>query len=195
MIKKLMIVMLVLGLVSLANALTGVQLSVEGQTDGVGNVTEVEVPISSEVVIDIHGPAAYDWLGYVIIEGDYPTLAGGEWGDDIGEPGGGYYAAADYPKLVAAGDLGQVLRYDEDGWGYGYEVTAAQSEGDLPGGEQFQFLYHCTGPESEYVTITLWDDAEGYETPQDTIVIHQVPEPVTMALFGIGGLLLRRRRK
>ena len=27
-----------------------------------------------------------------------------------------------------------------------------------------------------------------------TVVIHEVPEPMTMALLGLGGLLLRRRK-
>lgn len=191
--KKLMILVLVLGLASMASALTGVELSVAGVTDGEGTVQNTELPISNELVIDIHGPAGYDWLGYIIIEGDAP--AGGEWGDDIGSPVADmYYTAAGYPALVAAGDLGQAIRYTEAGWGFGYEVTAAQSEGSLPGGLQFEFLYHCLGPESEYVTVTLWDDAEGYVTPQDTIVIHQTPEPMTVALLGLGGLLLRRRK-
>jgi hypothetical protein len=44
------------------------------------------------------------------------------------------------------------------------------------------------------VKITLWDVGEGYGSPQDTIIVHQIPEPTTMLLLGLGGLLLRRRK-
>jgi hypothetical protein len=29
---------------------------------------------------------------------------------------------------------------------------------------------------------------------EDTLTIHQIPEPTTIALLGLGGLLLRRRK-
>jgi len=198
--KKLLVLALVLGLTSFANALTNIELSVEGVTDGPGTVTDITMPICEYLVIDVHGPAAYDWLGYIVIEGAFPE-AGGEWGDNLGPPymdkcSGYYYENLDYPIVYAgAGDGGNILRYEEVGWGFGYELDAKMYEGGLPGGLQFEFIYHCCGPESTLVTITLWDAAEGYVTPQDTIVIHQVPEPMTIALLGLGGLFLLRRRK
>ena len=200
MMKKLLVLVLVLGLASFANAaISGIQLSIDGQTDGAGNVTEISLPICEYLVIDVHGPADHDWLGYVIIEGAFPG-AGGEWGDDIGpwDPlcSGLYYEDQAYPLIhEGAGDLSKVTRYTEGGWGFGYELIVAMSEGGAPGGLQFELIYHCCGPESEYVTITLWEDAEGYGTPQDTIIIHQVPEPMTIALLGLGGLFLLRRRR
>jgi hypothetical protein len=50
---------------------------------------------------------------------------------------------------------------------------------------------HCEfGPSDD--TIILWSqDAEEL----DRIVIHQIPEPATIALLGLGGLMLRRRKK
>ena len=43
------------------------------------------------------------------------------------------------------------------------------------------------------VTLTLWGDDTN--TLFDTQVISQVPEPMTMGLLGLGGLFLRRRSK
>jgi hypothetical protein len=214
MMKKLLVLMLVFGTASLANAaLTGIQLSVNGQTDEPGNVTEVTMNVCDELVIDVYGPQDYLYLGYIIIEGEFPG-AGGEWGDhpdqfpegkkpvypdDYLDMGGGYYyLKTGYPQVLAgAGDMGGTKRYKEEGWGFGYEVSAAQSEGTLPGGEEFRYIYHCCGPGIKYVTISLWDDDVGYGTNdvQDTIVIHQIPEPATIALLGLGGLLMRRRKK
>jgi len=51
---------------------------------------------------------------------------------------------------------------------------------------------HCVGPASDDV-IWLIDAESGVVF--DTLIIHQVPEPATMLLLGLGGLLLRRRNK
>lgn len=48
--------------------------------------------------------------------------------------------------------------------------------------------FHCDGPGD--VTIALVND-DGLVV--DSQVIHQVPEPMTIALLGLGGLFLRRR--
>jgi hypothetical protein len=49
------------------------------------------------------------------------------------------------------------------------------------------FYYGITG----YTTSTIIEEG----TIIDTILIHQVPEPATLALLGLGGLFLRRRKK
>ncbi len=50
--------------------------------------------------------------------------------------------------------------------------------------------FHCTGPED--VILLLGSTPGGSQF--DTQVIHQVPEPMTIVLLGLGGLFLRRRR-
>ncbi|MCJ7779047.1 MAG: PEP-CTERM sorting domain-containing protein [Sedimentisphaerales bacterium] len=193
--KKLTILMLVLGLTTVANAqLTGVQLSVNGVTNGPGNTTEFLVCLSTEVVIDVYGPADYNWVGYVVINGNPP--AAGEWGDNLAPPSvPGYYVKSGYPiKYPSAGDdLASVHRFEFAGWGFGYEVCAAQVVGPILGGREFDFMYHQH--DTGAATITLWDDSAGYSSPQDTVVIYEIPEPMTIALLGLGGMALLRKRR
>jgi hypothetical protein len=182
--EKLLILMLVLGLASTANAY--IELSVNGDT----TVEEVDLYIGESLVIGVHGSAAESYSTIIIIEGD--PGGGGEWGDS-GAAAPGYYYEAGYPVVLpAAGDMAGAGRYEDAGWGFGYWLIAEQSVGSVPAGLHFELLYRCRGPENEYVTISLWRD---FGLAEDTIVIHQIPEPATICLLALGGLLLLRRRK
>jgi hypothetical protein len=55
-----------------------------------------------------------------------------------------------------------------------------------------KIVFTCTGLGD--VTLQLWDFAEGDPFVIDSQVIHQIPEPITMVLLGLGGLMLRRRK-
>jgi hypothetical protein len=54
--------------------------------------------------------------------------------------------------------------------------------------------FHCEAVGDVTIGVYTHDWSEITGT-LDTVVIHQIPEPFTMALLGLGGLFLRRRSK
>ena len=193
--KKFVTLLVVLGLASAANAglLTGVQISVNGSLD----VTEITIAPSTTLVIDVHVVADQEGLGYLLISPD--DAAYGAWYDDLGsyvtgkyENGSGagdgypgeFAAKGDFPGSTARVDLGAPF-----GFGYDFIIAGSVTTPQLPGGKAFEYLYHC---EAEGETIIWVLDEEGTEL--DRVTITQTPEPMTIALLGLGGLFLRRRK-
>ena len=164
--KKLLVLMLVLGIASAANATLA--LSFDGQP----NPGEVTITVSTNFKLDVHQDTAgvgdefwFDWAGPAS-----PT------GSTVGVVG-------------PAAPTGFVA--DDGGYGLGY-VKGRMTEASLDGaiGEWWYIDMHCDGIGD--VLVQLWN-ANG-TTVIDTLTIHQVPEPMTISLLGLGGLLLRRRK-
>ena len=53
-----------------------------------------------------------------------------------------------------------------------------------------EFSFHCEG-EGEVIIMAGMDV---FDATFDSVVIQQIPEPMTMALLGLGGLFLRRKK-
>jgi hypothetical protein len=201
--KKLLILMLVLGMTSMASALVDLKISVT--LDPYGTPTYIEDPRDSEIEleesdiiwIDIHGTVTADEPTpvYLIAQGQ-GTLTGGQLlqGDgthveidpaeelDLGYTWGDFFADEGYP------DVGPLIN----------EITFLDSTvpfEDLVG-VLFDFKeFHCTnGDPPNDVVITLLNANDYPFTVLDRLVIHQIPEPMTIALLGLGGLFLRRRK-
>jgi hypothetical protein len=166
MMRKMLVLFLVLGLASAANAML---ITVDEQE---GESFEVDI----ETTITVVSEDTSSWLGYIIIEE------------------GGAGSLENVVILDAAGDLGAAEAYSEAGWGTGYQLSASMSPaGDPPIAVGSQFSLDYVGDVGDTATISLFVDPE-YTTPVASVNVTVVPEPMTILLLGLGGLFLRRRR-
>ena len=171
--KKLLIMFLVLGMASLAQAAV-LELSIDGSKDGAGNTTEITIDICTTITIDVYcntAAPAGDTFFLAIVAG----TGDGEW---------------DGPSVIYAvmGNAGTLTEYTSDLWEGKTNVYDPETP---PGvGKWCELDFHCT--DKGDVTIYLTDHT-GY-VAEDAILVHQIPEPITIALLGLGGLFLRRRK-
>ena len=185
--KKLLVIMLVLGLASAANAIE-LKISVNGEVDIPDS--QVNICPSDVLTLDIWGsgystPAEDAWYIALVVDTTTGSITGGQaiippapdWSTIYGQS-----AAADYFPCLGP---------TEDGpWG---EVSAPPGGTAGPGVYFDRFDFHCVA-EGDAVVRLIGTQDFGNCTVFDTLIIHQVPEPASMLLLGLGGLLLRRRR-
>ena len=184
--KKLLVLMLVLGLATAANA--ALLISVDGVVDPEDS-TIVVLP-SEHAVIDVwsDGAAPQPNFGAILFTTGPGTISGG-----VMLYGGSVAGIVN----MTGQDLLDYTAYLEE---YGYtnitsiiELTFA--DGSVPplgmsGKVVDEVDFHCEGlPDATIHLVDVGDPSVVY----DTQVIHQ-PEPATVMLLTLGGLLLRRRR-
>jgi hypothetical protein len=169
MMKRLVALLLVLGMASAANA-------VYLQVDGVA-ADSLELVEGTTSVITVVGEDGSSWLGYLIIED------------------GGAGTLSDITALDAAGDMASAESYEEAGWGVGYQLTTGSGPGSsmpISAGSQFNVTF-SGGSQGQTAKISLYLDPE-YTTPVSSVDVSIVPEPITIALLGFGALFIRRRK-
>jgi len=165
MMKRLLALILVLAAAQSANA---VYIQVDGQMGG-------SFDVNGSAAITVFGEDESSWLGYLIVE----------------EGGSGILGEA--VKLDTAGDLGAVSSYAGPGWGAGYELTAATSRAGVPVTAGPQFTLDFAGNLGDSAKASLYLDPD-YAVPVASVYLDAIPEPATIALLGVSGLPLPRRR-
>ncbi|OHB57344.1 MAG: hypothetical protein A2Y12_09545 [Planctomycetes bacterium GWF2_42_9] len=163
--KKLLVV-LVLGLASLANA--GLFLYQNGAP-----VDSITMMPGETITLQVYSDNALAWNAYVIngLDGNAAGL--------LSVP----------TDLASAGDMKSNSPYvAADGWGHGFLFGTGGSPSGLPVvGVQHtvNFTAGATG-----TLISLYDGTSYEELDSVSII---VPEPATMVILALGGLLFRRK--
>jgi len=185
--KKLLVVMLVLGMAIMANA--AFVISVNG-TDDVPD-SEITLQPSETVMLGITLDPSR-WQGSLIL-GILNTSTGSGSMDPLG-------ATINYPEDEGVSSFVQTFDDADAAAALGVlNPMVAISLTDIvdpivdPHGHIVDnILFHCEGLGD--VVIGLFSGGgDDMGTLYDTQVIHQ-PEPMTVVLLGLGGLMLRRRK-
>jgi len=186
--KKLLALMLVLGLAPVANAVV-LQISVDGST--AVQDSAITVKPSDMLALDIWcsgftGAGGVDNTYFaLVVDTAYGTISGGE----VDKPPAPSLSSVDGQD--AAGDGYPGLLPGETG---PYGTLAGGPTETGPAGVYFDdFVFHCVAQGDAVIRLVGTIDWESF-VELDRVTIHQIPEPASMLLLGLGGLLLRRRK-
>lgn len=188
--KKILVLVLVLGLASAAHA--GFSISVGGNPAPPDS--EITLLPSETIILDIHGDGATPSPSNVWMFVEGPGSING--GDIVYAGSLSAYLDLDEAAAVVGGTPEQLLQSFGDILGttlvdlsYSIYADGSPTPPPLDGTLTDGIVFHCEGPGDVIVTIAS-DLFEVY----DRLVIHQIPEPMTLGLLGLGGLFLRRRK-
>ncbi|UCF43819.1 MAG: PEP-CTERM sorting domain-containing protein [Planctomycetota bacterium] len=181
--KKLLVLMLVLGVTSAANA------AISFKIEGSDAPSSISVAQGATVTIQIYSTTTENYMVYVGM--DISTMSA------FGSPSGSHtYKGSDNgPDGGNAGETGAITAYFESGWLDGYEVRTQSTAGQVVAGIQHTVSF--TAPMADGSTRVGMFRPPNYSWDADEldVLTINVPEPMTIGLLGLGGLFLLRRRK
>lgn len=166
--KKVLVLMLVLGFASMATA--AIVLTVDGE---IAESSSIYLAPSDYAMIGLYNDGSVPFTyGYLSVEpGGFGSWTGfGEMHSPPAVPGAYAYYFGYSP-----------------GWGDSWIIVADYGVNEI--GILGEFEFHMEGPGS---TTISYFDLYTYEV--STLVIHEIPEPATMLILGLGGLMLRRKQ-
>ena len=193
MMKKILVVFTLLAMASVANA--GFLISV----NGVVNPPDSDIKLlpSEHAVIDIqatvNGASVSDmWL---LMQGDLGTMTGGQ------KVFGNAAFPSQFTRRAAGHSDIDFLNTYYPGTTVAYHVivTGGFNDDDDPiPVDNVKIVdlidFHCEAVGDVTLILVAVPPAGGLGEVWDRQVIHQIPEPITFALLGLGGLFLRRRK-
>jgi hypothetical protein len=183
--KKLLVLALVLSMATMASA--ALQITAGGDR----NATEITLLPSDIIELGIWTDAQIsagigESGGWGLVISNVATISGGVSLFPT-EPG-----ISIFDDIV--GNLGLPVPEGTNGVGGMILITGVIA--NIPGQADIYngITIHCNGPGDAVISLVLANDDYSAFTVVDSIIVHQIPEPFTMGLLGLGGLFLRRRK-
>jgi len=186
--KKLLAMLMVLSMAAMASAAVVINVDMGADTElAAGDTAAISIVATNE-----QSPSD---LYLFVTDGSFGTVSGGSvvWSD--------FSATAGEMTLHdGAGDQ-HVNAVHQYGWPdatqtYYISLTGNTNPLTMNGTVVNGITYRAeiAGDSTIILGYFVDDGQDGFLAVSDTVVMHKVPEPMTIALLGLGGLLLRRRR-